>query len=102
MVRRKRLSSNATMKIPNKCRAMDSVASLRNGTTMLDIGDSTGEYNIESAGMLGTRGGSFVRLAAAGSYQCSNLDDLCWARLQALRPLSRWWLYLAAARSDSQ
>src|SRR5438128_11970623 len=89
------------MKIPNKCRAMDSVASFRNGT-MLDIDDSTGEYNIESAGMLGTRWSSFIRLAAAGSYQCSNPDDLCWPRLQALRPLSRWRLYLAADRIHSQ
>src|SRR2546430_3804109 len=49
--RRERFSSSAIAAIPNRCRTIESVDAFKYGT-MLDIGDSSGEYNIESASML--------------------------------------------------
>ena len=38
-------------KISKRCRTIESVAAFKNGT-VLDIGDSSGEYSIESASTL--------------------------------------------------
>src|SRR5579863_2813462 len=51
ITRKKRLTSNAMTKIPSRCRRTDKELSFKN-ESRLDIGNSTGEYNIESASML--------------------------------------------------
>ena len=62
-VRNKRFTRSATTKMPNTCRTIDSVDSVRN-ETVLDIGDSTGEYNIESGTMLVCRYGVLSEITA--------------------------------------